>query len=212
MITERMMGGSGKGLMFRGISAGANEAGHSRTSQSADRPRSRPSRRAPFGRDRAAPRSSRRLLAAWAALCAAGLALALAGAAPAQAQSNSDTVIYDANMVADEAPNDSSITGYDDDVHGSLSDDTFTFKGVEHTVRELLEVNEDIFLYIVPGLGSSPDDGQVSAYYEDLILKVTHDSSSKTLDFDHRDLSYFLSVTCSSNGTIPRGTGRKMKR
>ena len=166
MITERMMGGSGEGLMFRGISAGANEAGHSRTSQSADRPRSRPSRRAPFGRDRAAPRSSRRLLAAWAALCAAGLALALAGAAPAQAQSNSDTV----NLRRptwwpwEAAPIDSSITGY---VRrrstGSLSDDHLHLQGRgTHESDELMErKRKTSLLYIVsPGLGSSPDDGQ----------------------------------------------------
>ena len=59
VITERMMGGSGKGLMFRGISAGANGAGHSRASQSADHPRGR----------------LRRAAAAWLLACAALLAL-----------------------------------------------------------------------------------------------------------------------------------------
>ena len=59
MITERIGEDSGEGLMFRGISAGANGAGHSRTSQSADRPRGR----------------LRRAAAAWLLACAAVLAL-----------------------------------------------------------------------------------------------------------------------------------------
>ena len=172
VITERMMGGSGKGLMFRGISAGANGAGHSPTSQSADRPRGRLS-----------PRPLRRVLAAWAALCAAGLALALAGAAPAQAQSNATTRIWSADMTVGESGGSS---GFFVGSDGTLSDTTFTFKGVEHTVSTLAEAGETISFWISPGFGTSTNHADVTAYIEDLRLSFTQGSTSYGYNFDDR--------------------------
>ena len=172
VITERMMGGSGKGLMFRGISAGANEAGHSRASQSADRPRGRLS-----------PRPLRRVLAAGAALCAAGLALVLAGATPAQAQSNATTRIWSADMtVGESGPSAGFFVGSG----GTLSDTTFTFKGVERTISNLSEADETITFWISPGFGTSTNQADVTAYIEDLYWSMTQGTTSYGYNFDDR--------------------------
>ena len=140
--------------------------------------------RAPLGRDRAAPRPSRRVLAAWAGLCAAGLALALAGAAPAQAQSNTTTRIWSADMTVG---NFASFDGYLENSTGSLSDTTFTFKGVVHTIEELLEQGEKIFFHIDPGFGSQNDFSDVSDYIEDLRLSFTQGDTSYAFDFSDRE-------------------------
>ena len=162
-------------LASESASAAPARARHSRTSRSADRPRGRLS-----------PRPLRRVLAAGAALCAAGLALALAGATPAQAQSNATTRIWSADMTVGENQAGTSagvFVGSD----GTLSDTTFTFKGVEHTVTNLEEVEETISFLISPGFGTSRNQADVTAYIEDLRWSMTQGSTSYGYNFDDRE-------------------------
>ena len=118
-----------------------------------------------------------------AALCAAGLALALAGAAPAQAQSNATTRIWSADMTVGESGGSA---GFFVGSGGTLSDTTFTFKGVEHTISTLAESGETIFFWISPGFGTSTNHADVTAYIEDLRLSFTQGSTSYGYNFDDR--------------------------
>ena len=127
------------------------------------------------------------MLAAGAALCAAGLALAVAFAAPAQAQSNSSTEVWSGTMTVGTSSG-GDLEGYGEGAFGSLSDPTFTFKGVNHTIVNLVELGERIGFAIVPGFGSVQTDAAVSTYIEDLSLRIVQGGTTYRLDFATRDL------------------------